>query len=174
MARPFRRRAGLRALLFVLVLAAIGARLVLSPPRSRAPEALSEGEYVVARVIDGDTFELAGGAVVRLQGVDTPETKHPDLPPEPYGAEAAEFTRAFLSGGTVRLRFDKERSDKYGRHLAYAYVGERMLNEELVRAGLATAELGFRYSESMKRRFRRAQEDAQAAERGIWEAASAR
>jgi endonuclease YncB( thermonuclease family) len=48
------------------------------------------------------------------------------------------------------------------------WVADRMLNEELIRAGLATAETGYRYSSSMKTRFRRTEEEAKAAERGIW------
>jgi micrococcal nuclease len=134
------------------------------------PEALEEGTYRVQRVVDGDTLVLANQASIRLQGIDTPETVRPNYPVEPFGPEAAEFTRQFIAEGKgiVRLQFDRERKDEFGRFLAYVWVGDRMLNEELVRAGLATAETGYRYSAAMKTRFRRAEEEAKAASRGIW------
>lgn len=139
-----------------------------APPNPRDP--LAEGSYGVARIIDGDTILFAGDATVRLIGVDTPETVRPEHPVEPLGPEASAFTRDFLAGGRARLAFDRERFDRYGRHLAYVWVGQRMLNEELLRAGLARWEPGFNYAEPVKRRFRQAQQEAQAARAGIWAA----
>ena len=69
------------------------------------------------------------------------------------------------------LTFDRQKVDRYDRFLAYAWRDERMdlmLNEELVRAGLAQAKTGYRYSDRMKKRFRRAEDEAKAARRGIW------
>jgi len=77
--------------------------------------------YRVERVVDGDTLLLAGGTRIRLLGVDTPETKHPDRPPEPLGFEAAAFTRSHVENRYVKLRFDRERRDRYRRVLAYVY-----------------------------------------------------
>lgn len=171
--RGFRRHA--RALIIVVALAAlIFARLWLTP--QRPPEALSEGTYRVQRVVDGDTLLLDNRARVRLVGVDAPERADSDRHAEPFAPEASEFARRFVEqeDGMVRLQFDRERVDKYGRFLAYVWVGERMLNEELVRAGLATAETGFRYAPSMKNRFRRAEDEAKAAGRGIWSLGTAR
>ncbi len=169
-ARPawYRRRG--TAVIALVLAALVLIRWWQRDPRRLPPENLSEGTYRVERVVDGDTLLLANRARIRLQGVDTPETKKPDHPVEPFGPEAAEFTRRFIAegSGTVRLQFDRERVDKYGRFLAYVWVGDRMLNEELVRAGLATAETGFRYSATMKTRFRRAEDEAKAAGRGIW------
>lgn len=133
-----------------------------------APEGLAEGSYQVRRVVDGDTLLLTNGARVRLIGADTPETVKPDHPIEPQGREATEFTRRFIEGGQVRLQMDREKVDKFGRFLAYVWVGDQMLNEELIRSGLARARLEFHYSQSMKTRFRKAQEEARTAQRGIW------
>ena len=169
---PYRRR---RELAFLLVLAALVLlRLLQQDSSSVSPEALEEGTYRVERVVDGDTLLLTNGARIRLQGVDTPETVKPNHPVEPFGPEATEFTRQFIAqgNGSVRLQFDRERVDKYGRFLAYVWVGDRMLNEELVRAGLATAELEYRYSSTMKTRFRRAEKEAEDAARGIWSSPS--
>jgi micrococcal nuclease len=164
------RRSPYRALAVLVVLAALAAaRYFLGGPLPPNPaQPLAEGSYAVLRVVDGDTLVVAPEAVVRLIGVDTPETVRPEHPVEPWGPEAAEFTRAFVAGGSVRLSFDRERFDRYGRHLAYVWVGERMLNEELLRAGLARWEPQFRYAEPIKRRFREAQKEAQRAQMGIW------
>lgn len=132
------------------------------------PEVLTEGPHQVQRVIDGDTLLLANGARVRLIGADTPETVQPNHPVEPWGPEASEFTRQFVEGREVWLEFDRERVDRYGRFLAYVWVGDRMLNEELIRSGLARANLTYRYAQSKKNRFRRAEQEARSAGRGIW------
>jgi hypothetical protein len=87
----------------------------------------------VTRVIDGDTLKLSTGEEVRLIGVDTPETKHPRKPVEYFGKEASAFTKQLVEGKEVRLEFDVQRQDKYQRTLAYVYVGEMMVNAELVR-----------------------------------------
>jgi micrococcal nuclease len=105
---------------------------------------------------------------VRLIGANTPETVKPRWPVEPWGPEASAFTKRFVAGGDVRLELDAELHDRYGRILAYVWVGDRMLNEELIRAGLARAELQYRYSAAMKVRFRHAEAEAKAARRGIW------
>ena len=77
----------------------------------------------------------------------------------------------------MRLGFDNEREDQYGRSLAYIWYNdptggqELLLNEELIRAGLAKALLRFPYSESMKRRFRAAESEARSSKRGLWSSA---
>jgi endonuclease YncB( thermonuclease family) len=53
---------------------------------------------IVKRVIDGDTIQLTNGEIVRLIGVDTPETKHPRKPVEYFGKEASAFTRKMVEG----------------------------------------------------------------------------
>jgi micrococcal nuclease len=134
------------------------------------PERLEEGVHEVRRVVDGDTLLLASGARVRLQGIDTPETVTQDRPVEPWGPEASQFTKDFIrrAGRKVRLTFSLERKDRHDRFLAFVWDGNVMLNEELVRAGLANARLDYRYSGPMKRRLAAAQDDARRAGRGIW------
>ncbi len=156
-------------LLLLAVAALIGSRWVPLPPRSGSvPDALQEGVYRVERVIDGDTLVLANQCRVRLIGADTPETVHPDRPVERWGPEATEFTRRFVAGGEVRLEFDGRRRDKYERFLAHVWVDGRMLDEELIRAGLATATTQYAFSSQTKVRLLAAQARAQAARRGIW------
>jgi len=126
------------------------------------------GAYVVERVVDGDTIIFAPDFKVRLIGVNTPETVKPEHPIEPWGPEATAFTKQFLARGSARLTFDRERVDQFGRYLAYVWVGDEMLNEELLRHGLARFEQHFHYSEEVKRRFRAAQAEAKREGVGIW------
>ena len=58
--------------------------------------------HTVKRVIDGDTIQLTNGEIIRLIGVDTPETKHPQKPVEYYGKEASAFTRKMVEGKYVK------------------------------------------------------------------------
>ena len=100
--------------------------------------------YKVVRVIDGDTVKIDynGKATnVRLIGVDTPETVHPNKPVEAYGKEASNFTKNLLLGESVYLRFDIDKTDKYGRLLAYLYRAPDGLfvNLEIVRQGYGHA-----------------------------------
>ena len=60
--------------------ALLAAALLAGPQATEADEPRELRE--VARVIDGDTLVLDGGERVRLIGVDTPETKHPQMPLE--------------------------------------------------------------------------------------------
>jgi micrococcal nuclease len=126
----------------------------------------------VRRAVDGDTLLLEDGRRVRLIGVDTPETKREGTPIQPWGPEAHDMTARLVEGKPVRLEFDRERVDKYGRILAYVYTGDRLLNEELLREGLGRALLKHPYSESMKRRFRLAESEARDNRRGIWQESS--
>lgn len=158
---------------FGLVVAVLIVRRVLNPLPDPVRDNITREPPVrgVASVIDGDTIRLDDGTRVRLIGVDTPEVSHPDRPnmkPEPFGPEATEFTRQLVDGRDVRLEFDRERFDPYQRVLAYVYVDDRLLNEELILAGFSRAETRFPFKHTMKKRFREAELDAKVAKRGMW------
>jgi micrococcal nuclease len=94
----------------------------------------------VVAVIDGDTLDVTWGGRqerVRLLGVDTPETVDPQRPVGCYGPEASAFTHRRLQGRAVRLRFDRQRRDRFGRLLAYVEVDGRRFNDELLTGGYA-------------------------------------
>lgn len=115
------------------------------------------------RVVDGDTLQLEGGERVRLIGVDTPETVAPNRPVEFFGPEAAAFTRRMAEGKQVRLEFDRQRYDTYGRTLAYVYLLEdgTFLNSEIIRQGYGYAytRFPFRYRDEFTRLEREAREN---------------
>jgi micrococcal nuclease len=120
--------------------------------------------------VDGDTLLLVGGERVRLIGIDTPESVKPETPPELFGPEASAFTKQLVEGREVRLEFDRHREDQYGRTLAFVYIGELLLNEEIVRQGFSRAETRFHFRSDYQKRFVAAEQAARAARRGIWSA----
>lgn len=140
------------------------------PPAAESDLAddLPPGEYRVAHVFDGDTFELDNGVHVRLIAINCPETGGPYRDPQPLGQEAKAFAEEFLRGGRVRLAFDAQRVDKYGRAVAYVWVGERMLNAELLRTGLAWPLFRYATDAALLAQMQAALEEAQAARRGVW------
>lgn len=127
-------------------------------------------EGLVDRVIDGDTIKVRIGnkaETVRYIGVDTPETVHPTRGIEPYGIEASNFNKKLVEGKAVRLEFDVERRDRYGRLLAYVYVDTLFINAELLRQGYAqlmTVPPNVRHVDL----FVRLQREAREAKRGLW------
>lgn len=125
---------------------------------------------VVTRVVDGDTavVDLDGSEVrVRFIGIDTPESVAPDQPVECFGPQASSYTTDRLEGEMVRLEFDVERLDQYGRTLAYVWIGSELFNETLVAEGYA---LVTTYPPDVKHvdRFVAAQRSAREAGLGLW------
>ncbi|SFH83466.1 thermonuclease family protein [Planctomicrobium piriforme] len=170
----YRRPRILPALLLFIVVVLAGARVWEAQRETESVSgsgtAVENGGRIVQvrRTVDGDTLLLESGERVRLLGVDTPETKIPEQPPEPFGQAASDFTAKLVTGQRVRLEFDRERFDQYGRTLAYVYVGDLFLNEELIRQGLSPAQLQYPFRSDMKRRFSQAESAAKEERKGIW------
>lgn len=127
----------------------------------------------VLRVVDGDTVVVrlnARETTIRLVGVDTPETVHPNKPVEAFGKQASAFTHELLDGRTVRVVFppDHERQDRYGRTLAYLYrqPDGLFVNLEIVKQGYGHAYTRFPFDQMEA--FRAAEGEARAARRGLW------
>jgi len=131
---------------------------------------IPEGEYEVEKCVDGDTLTLKNKVKIRLIGANTPETVKPNSPVEPWGPEASQFTKKVVAANNnrVRITYDGTPTDKYGRTLAMVWVGNTLLNEVLIRNGLARAELQYNYSKEMKARFQAAENDAKRKRLGIW------
>ena len=128
------------------------------------------GDVLVTRVVDGDTAEMLidGDEVdVRFIGIDTPETVAPDQPVECYGKEASAYTESRLERQTVRLEYDVERTDRYGRTLAYVWIGDELFNESLVAEGYALVTT-YPPNVAYVDRFVTAQREAREAGRGLW------
>ena len=128
-------------------------------------------EVEVTRVIDGDTFEcVINGKTqkVRLIGVDTPESVHPDKNKNAEeGKKASDYTKEKLQGKKVGLEYDVQKNDKYGRILAYVWNESKMYNLELLEKGYAkvmTIPPNIKYSEL----FLEKQKIAQETNQGFW------
>jgi endonuclease YncB( thermonuclease family) len=137
------------------------------PPASPVSD-LVEAEVIY--VVDGDTIDVLIDGVtyrVRYIGIDTPETKHPTRGVEPFGPEATETNRELVQGKNVLLEKDVSETDRYGRLLRYVYTGDLMVNEELLRRGLARVAT-FPPDVGYVDRFLALQREAQAAGLGVW------
>lgn len=101
----------------------------------------AEREATVLRVVDGDTILVRGAngrnERVRYIGVDTPESVKPDSPVECFGREASDFNKQLVQGRKVRLVPDQEAEDRFGRSLAFVYVGDTFVNAKMISGGYA-------------------------------------
>jgi micrococcal nuclease len=129
--------------------------------------------YNVTKVTDGDTIHVSidgKDEVVRLIGINTPETVDPRRPVECFGKEASNRMKEIAGGKIVRLEYDETQSlrDTYDRLLAYVYLEDgQMINRKMVAEGYAyeyTYLTPYRY----QREFRDLQRLAQSAGRGLW------
>lgn len=125
----------------------------------------------VTRVVDGDTIIVDLNGVeerVRLIGIDTPESVHPDASRNlPEGKVAFEFTKSRLEGKEVKLEFDVQERDQYGRLLAYVYIDGAMFNKTLLSEGyarIATYPPNVKYVED----FTAIQKQAREGNKGLW------
>lgn len=143
-----------------------------APPRD-GPSGDPEGPLdpsaetvTVASVTDGDTIDvtLPDGSreTVRLIGVNAPERG------ECWASEATRVLEVLVPvGDEIGMTVDRSERDQFGRLLRYLWVGSMSVNEELVRRGAA---LSRRYppDTALSGRFDAAQEEAEAASRGMW------
>ncbi|MDU3434315.1 MAG: thermonuclease family protein [Peptostreptococcus sp.] len=140
-------------------------------------------EAKVIRVVDGDTIHVLFNGQkykIRMIGVDTPETVHPNKPVEFYGKEASDFTKKSLNNKTVYLQKDVSETDRYGRLLRYVWLSrpssnepdeneivDKMYNAILVKQGYAQA---YTYQPDSKYShiFTRLQHNARENNLGLW------
>lgn len=122
-------------------------------------------EAEVARVIDGDTIELASGERVRYLLIDSPESTSEQ---ECWGAEAAQANRDLVEGRRVRLHYDTECEDDFGRLLAYVFIGEREINRLLLERGHACVLHIPPNGDEIVAEYRALADTAEALGRGLW------
>jgi len=150
---------------------------LLAPSFTRAEQTATGGK--VTWIYDGDTLKVAGIGKVRLLGIDTPETE--DSPRDSYlqrqgvakttlrrvAAAALKFNIAQVKGKRVRLEYDGERRDRYGRTLAYVYLPDgTLLNRLLLEKGYAVVYRRFDFQR--KKEFLRAEAAARKLKLGVW------
>jgi endonuclease YncB( thermonuclease family) len=145
---------------------------LLPPPIS------SDGTGQLIRVSDGDTVVVRYGDLrlaVRLRGVDTAESVHPDATKNTAaGSAAAAFAKAYLAGKTVRIEFERRKGlieeDRHGRALGWLWIeagapgpeGDELFNATLVREGYSAYETKFGISPRHHALMRAAEQEARA------------
>ncbi len=123
---------------------------------------------LVHKALDGDSLLLADGRQVRLIGINAPEFGKDGAPDEPLARAARDRAMALAGGQRLRLIDGEERTDRYGRTLAYAILPDgRDLQELLLREGLAWF-IAIPPNVAHLASYRAAEAQAQAARRGIW------
>lgn len=136
---------------------------------------VQHGPYDVVRVVDGDTIRVDRNGeeiVVRLIGINTPETVAPNRPVECFGPEASERAKQLADGAQVWLEYDEVSglTDKYDRTLAYVWLTpDTMLNEVLVLEGFAE-EYPYSKGARYEQEFADAEREAQRDGAGLWSA----
>jgi micrococcal nuclease len=167
--------------LFAIVLAYFGMKLVSSPGLSTSSQPVQAGAVKIRYAIDGDTIKLSDGENVRLIGIDTPESRYNDKTMRDsrrskkdintilgMGKLASKFTRGLVEGKSVRLEFDVEKRDRYGRLLAYVYLEDgTFVNARIVEEGYAQAMTippNVKYADL----FLRLQNEAREKRKGLW------
>jgi len=138
-------------------------------------------DILVKRAVDGDTLVLENGERVRLIGIDTPEIHESEKlyidskrtgmdirTIRALGKRSYEFVRALLENQRVRLEFDVEKRDKYGRLLAYVFLKDgTFVNAEIVKQGYAslmTYPPNVKYVDLFKQLYKEARES----KKGLW------
>ncbi|OHB55087.1 MAG: hypothetical protein A2173_07995 [Planctomycetes bacterium RBG_13_44_8b] len=132
--------------------------------------------FTVVYVVDGDTIDINvpdgkyNHTRIRLWGVDTPETKDPNLPIQYFGPEATDFAAKLAFGRQVTVYMDvpNRTRDKYDRLLAYVQLPDgSFLNEVLLSEGFAYADVRFRHS--FYNKYRQLEAGARSLRKGLWE-----
>ena len=133
--------------------------------------------YIVDRVTDGDTIVVRRGSArpitVRALGIDTPETRDPRTPVQCYGPQAGAYAVRTLAGQRVTLSCDTTagRLDKYGRTLAYIWLGPQLYNQQAIQLGYAHEYIYDQHHPYQRQAaFTAAEADARTHHRGLWAA----
>ena len=138
-------------------------------------------DILVKRVVDGDTLLLENNQRVRLIGIDAPEvhqssklfrdaqrSKKDIQTIISLGKKSSEFTRKLVEGKCVRLEFDVEKFDRYGRLLCYVYLKDgTFVNAKIVEEGYAsllTIPPNVKYAALFQSLYQEAREN----NRGLW------
>jgi micrococcal nuclease len=119
-------------------------------------------------VNDGDTIVLTDGRHVRYIGINAPEIAHDNHKAEVFGYAAKKYNQSLLRSKKVRLEFDKEKHDRYGRLLAYIFLLDgTFINKKMIEKGYAYVlhrRPNVKYDEVLLK----AQRDAMSAKQGMW------
>jgi len=119
-------------------------------------------------VSDGDTIVIRDGRHVRYIGINAPEIAHDYHKAEAFGYAAKKFNQSLLRSKKVRLEFDQEKYDRYGRLLAYVFLLDgTFINKKMIEKGYAYA-LSRSPNVKYHRVLLQTQRDAMSSKQGMW------
>ena len=124
-----------------ILLILVAGVMLITPVHVNA--ANNKDEVTLAKCVDGDTarFNINGEVKsTRFIAIDTPESVHPKKKVEPYGKEASNYTCNKLKNAKkIVLEYDENstKTDKYDRIIAWVFVDDELLQEDLVTKGYA-------------------------------------
>jgi micrococcal nuclease len=143
-------------------------------PFSQSPPGL----YSVTKVHDGDTISVNMNGkteIIRMIGVDTPESHRPNTPVQCYAQEATNFTKSLISENRVRLQADplNTNRDRYNRLLRYIYLPDgTLLQTRIITDGYGFAYTQFPFVRAIE--FEVLENQAEKAKKGLWNACQVR
>lgn len=124
--------------------------------------------FRVRHVTDGDTIVLQNGRIVRYIGIDAPEIAYDGQPGQPFGSEAHRLNIQLVWNRQVRLEWDVEKTDRFGRTLAYVFLPDgTFVNQALVESGMAMC-MPTAPNHRREHDLKQAQRRAIQQEKGIW------
>lgn len=174
----FFRRGDVKLLLLLLILLGIGIFLYLRADRPSLNfdffKSPPPGYYRVTEFIDGDTIAVSMNGqseIIRMIGVDTPETHRPETPVQCYAVEASSYTKDIIGTRSVRLEADpiNTNRDRYDRLLRYVYLPDgSLLAAKLIDGGYGFAYTNFPFQKTEE--FKSLENSAKSAGRGLWSA----
>lgn len=154
-----------KRIIFLLLFFAISCSPIKNTPQDYA-------QIKVIDVIDGDTVKLADGKLLRYIGLDTPELHIKKnntfiYSPQPFSQEAKQLNQTLVENKLIRIEFDMEKFDKYGRLLGYCFIENTFINAKLLEEGLAviyTKPPNVKYSDLFLKKQKQAREN----KKGLW------
>lgn len=139
----------------------------------QSAQSKDQTEVTLERVVDGDTILMKDKGErkrMRLLLIDTPESNTQKTgSAQPYGKEAKEFLTSYLKGKKLTIEYDPkhEKVDQYDRTLAYLYADNELVEEVLLKEGLAR--LGYYSGDELYfQKLKDAEESARKAKKNIW------
>jgi micrococcal nuclease len=130
------------------------------------------GLYSVTEFIDGDTIAVNMNGtteIIRMIGIDTPETHRPNTPVQCYGPQAAAYTKSLIGNNKVRLQADplNTNRDRYERLLRYVYLPDgTLLESKIISEGYGFAYTQFPYLKTVE--FEKLEDQAERVKKGLW------
>ena len=125
-------------------------------------------EYIVKKVINGDTIQLDNGQTVKYIGIETPELSLKEGGSEFFAKQASRYNQRLVFMKKVRLEFDKKKQDSDGRLLAYVFVKQLFVNAELIKLGYAKVNI-VPPNDKYKNMFLDYEAKAKMSEKGLWQ-----